>query len=68
MKVVVEFIKDQFNINTFVLFLISSVFLYFDSLDYNKKSLFYEAKFSKVCSIVTLAIGFILYFITKILP
>ncbi|MCX7904046.1 MAG: hypothetical protein N2486_06000 [Caloramator sp.] len=68
MKVIVEFIKDQFNVNTFVLFLISSVFLYLDSLDYNKKSLLYEAKFSKISSIVTLVIGFILYFMTKILP
>lgn len=68
MKVVIEFIKDQFNFNTFVLFLISSVFLYYDSLDYNKKALHYEAKFAKYCAIFSIAIAIILYIVTKILP
>ncbi|CCJ32952.1 CLC_0170 family protein [Caloramator australicus] len=68
MKAVIEFIKDQFNFNTFVLFLISSVFLYYDSLDYNKKALHYEAKFAKYCAIFSIAIAIILYIVTKILP
>lgn len=68
MKVVIEFLKDVFDLNVFILFLISSAFLYYDSLDYNKKALHYEAKFAKYCAIFSIAIAIILYIITKILP
>ncbi|KRQ87777.1 hypothetical protein ABG79_00582 [Caloramator mitchellensis] len=68
MQEIVNFIKDNFDFNVFILFLITSYFLYMDSVDYKNKNLEKERKFSKFFAIFYVVISFILYLATKILP
>ena len=68
MKAVISFIKDNFNFNVFVLFLISSYFLLADSKEYKIKNLERERRFSKFFAIFYLIVSFVLYITTKILP
>lgn len=68
MSVVIDFIKESFDFFAFLLFLITSVFLYMDVLDYQNKKLDRESKFAKFVAIFYAAVSFILYIATKIIP
>ncbi|SEF38712.1 hypothetical protein SAMN05660865_00055 [Caloramator fervidus] len=67
MSEVFGFIKDVFNTNAFILFIISTVFLYFDGLYYKNKGLTSEARFSNICCYVLVALTIIIYIVVKIL-
>lgn len=61
---VFKFIKEYFDINVTALFFISSLFLYFDSKEYQKKGMQKEYKFCKFFMylfIVIAIVGYILF-------
>lgn len=65
MRGLLVFIVDTFDLNVLILFLISSIFLVFDTKDYKKRGLVKEYRFSRFFGYFYIIIGMILYVMSK---
>lgn len=68
MKAILKFIADTFDLNVLALFLISSmILLLFDSMEYKKKGLKKEYKFTKFFGVFYIGFGLAMYIFARLI-